>query len=121
MKDCLFCKIANKETSTELVYEGEEIVAFNDINPLTPVHVLIIPKKHIASINDVEEDDIELMGKMILTAKEIADNLGIAKDGYKLLLRVGRHGGQEIEHIHLHLLGGAPLREDISPIDGYKS
>jgi len=116
MKGCLFCKIANKETSTELVYEEEEIVAFNDINPLAPVHVLIIPKKHIASINDIEEEDIKLIGKMILTAKKIADNLDIAEDGYKLLFRVGRHGGQEIGHIHLHLLGGAPLREDIGPI-----
>jgi histidine triad (HIT) family protein len=116
MEDCLFCKISNKETSTELIYEDKEIVAFHDIHPLTPVHVLIIPKKHIASINNIKEEDIELMGKIILTSKKIADNLGIAENGYKLLFRVGDHGGQEIGHIHLHLLGGAPLREDIGPV-----
>jgi histidine triad (HIT) family protein len=116
MEDCLFCKIAKKETPADIVYEDEEILAFKDIHPIAPVHILVIPKKHISSIVEVKEEDTELMGKIIVAAKKIADELDISKDGYKLLFRVRRHGGQEVSHIHLHLIGGAPLFEDIHPI-----
>jgi len=116
MKDCLFCKIINREIPTDIIYEDNDILAFNDIHPIAPVHILIIPKKHIASIIDVTKEDAELLGKIILTAKEIADKVGISENGYKLLFRVGRHGGQEVEHIHLHLIGGDILSEDIHPI-----
>lgn len=116
MEDCLFCKFANKEKPKEFVYEDDEIVAFKDVHPLAPVHILIIPKKHITSITDITEKDTELMGRIVLTAKKIADNLDISKPGYKLLFRVGSHGGQEVKHIHLHLIGGAPLSEGIHPI-----
>lgn len=92
------------------------MVAFRDIHPIAPVHVLVIPKKHIGSITDLTEADEQLMGRLILAAKKIADDLKISKEGYKLLFRVGRHGGQEVEHIHLHLIGGAKLREIIEPI-----
>ena len=113
--DCIFCKIAGKEISAKIVFEDAEVIAFEDIHPLAPVHVLIIPKKHIASINDLTEGDGLLVGKIVLAAKEIARKLEISQGGYKLLFRTGRNGGQEVDHIHLHLIGGAPLREDIGP------
>lgn len=116
MEDCLFCKIINKEIPTEFVYEDDDIIAFKDIHPLAPVHILVIPKRHISSVVDLTEKETKLIGKIVLTAKEIADNLGISENGYKLLLRVGNYGGQEVGHIHLHLIGGSPLYEDIHPI-----
>lgn len=115
--DCIFCKIAEKKIDTKLRYEDDQIVAFDDIHPMAPVHVLIIPKKHIASINDVTKDDTLLLGNMIMAAKKIAEDLKITEGGYKLLFRTGKHGGQEVDHIHLHLIGGAPLHEDIRPLD----
>ncbi|MDD3487269.1 MAG: histidine triad nucleotide-binding protein [Candidatus Moranbacteria bacterium] len=115
MNECIFCKIANKQIPAKIIYEDDSAVAFHDRAPLAPVHVLIIPKKHIESVADMEERDAPLMGHMIYTAKKIADDLKISGKGYKLLFRVGRHGGQEVEHIHLHLIGGARLREDIGP------
>lgn len=114
--DCLFCKIASKEAPANIVYEDDDVVAFKDIHPLAPVHILIIPKKHIPSIVDIQKKDIKLMGEMIYAAKKIADNLHISKGGYKLLFRVRNYGGQVIDHIHLHLIGGARLSEDIHPI-----
>ncbi len=114
--DCIFCKIANKETPTEIIYEDELVVAFKDLHPITPVHVLIIPKKHIPTIDDLEDEDEQLAGKMIIAAKKIAKDLNISEKGYKLLFRVKNHGGQEIDHVHLHLLGGARLSEGIRPI-----
>lgn len=115
--DCIFCKIVEKKIDAKIVFEDTEIIAFKDIHPIAPVHVLVIPKKHIASINDVVEEDAKLLGDMIARARDIARELGIAEDGYKLLLRIGKHGGQEVDHIHLHLIGGAPLHEDIGPLD----
>ena len=116
MEECFFCKIINKEVPTEIVYQDNDVLAFKDIHPLAPVHILIIPKKHIARISDIKDKDQALMGKIILTAKKIADSLNISKSGYKLLFRVGRHGGQEVEHVHLHLIGGSSLSEDIRPV-----
>ncbi|PIP27476.1 MAG: histidine triad nucleotide-binding protein [Candidatus Moranbacteria bacterium CG23_combo_of_CG06-09_8_20_14_all_39_10] len=116
MSDCLFCKIAQKEIPAEIVFEDDEILAFKDIHPLAPTHILIIPKRHIATINDLAEGDVELMGRMIVAGKKIAAQLQISEKGYKLLFRVGEWGGQEIAHIHLHLIGGAKLYEDIRPI-----
>lgn len=104
---CIFCKIIKKEIPADIVFENEDIIAFNDIKPIAPVHVVIIPKKHIVSIVDIKEKDIMLMGKLIMAAKRIADDLKISEKGYRLLIRVGRGGGQEIDHIHLHLLSGA--------------
>lgn len=114
--DCIFCKIVNKEIPKEFVYEDLEIVAFNDINPMAPIHILIIPKRHIETINDLKEGGSNLAGAMILTARNIAEKMGIAKNGYKLLFRVGADGGQEVPHIHLHLIGGAKLEEIIRPV-----
>ncbi len=113
---CIFCKIIQKEIPAEIVFEDEELLAFKDMHPLAPVHVLIIPKRHIESINDLAGQDVELAGKLIIVAKQLAHELDIAEKGYKLLFRVGRDGGQEVPHIHLHLIGGAELYEDIRPI-----
>ena len=109
MEDCLFCKIAAGKFNTEFVYEDDQICAFSDIAPKAPVHILIIPKKHIATINDISDSDTELTGKLILTARNIAKELGFAEDGYRLQFNCNQHGGQEVYHIHLHLLGGKPL------------
>lgn len=113
---CLFCKIVNKEIKADIVWEDSDVLAFRDIHPLSPVHILIIPKKHIESVNDLIGADTQLAGKIIIAAKEIAEKVNIKNGGYKLLFRVGRDGGQEIGHIHMHLLGGARLSEDIRPV-----
>ena len=117
MNNCIFCKIIDKKMDAKIVFEDNDVLAFKDIHPLAPVHILVIPKKHIVSINDITEQDQALMGKLILTARNIAQELGIMEAGYKLLFRVGKNGGQEVDHIHLHLIGGAPLHEDIGPLE----
>ncbi len=114
--DCIFCKIANKEIPNEFLYEDDLVVAFTDAHPIAPVHILIIPKQHIASIADLKDEDEKLAGRLIMVAKKLAEKSGIAADGYKLLFRVRQHGGQEVGHIHLHLIGGARLSEGIHPI-----
>jgi len=102
--DCLFCKIINKELSSDIVFENDEVIAIKDIYPKAPVHILIIPKKHIISINHIGEGDIDLVGGLFLIAKQIAAEKKI--DGYKLLFNVGAKAGQIIDHLHLHLLAG---------------
>jgi len=111
--NCIFCKIVSGEIGAKIVFQDDDIVAFEDINPVAPVHILVIPKKHIASVIDISESDAELMGKMIFRAKELAKEFGTDDGGYKLLLRVGKDGGQEVPHIHLHLIGGGSLYEEI--------
>ena len=110
MKNCLFCKIAGKEIPADIIYEDNDTVAFKDINPKAPVHVLIIPKKHIEKIADMEAEDQQLIGKLIFTAKNLAEELGISKDGYRLVFNNGKNAGQEVYHIHLHLLGGRSMQ-----------
>ena len=102
--DCIFCKIIKKEIPTDLIFENENIVAFNDIRPKAPIHILVIPKKHIAAIMDLKKEDEALAGEIIFSTKEIAEEKGLK--GYKLVFNVGREGGQLVDHIHLHLLGG---------------
>ncbi len=104
--DCLFCKIIAGEIPAEIVYQDEDVFAFKNIKPEASVHILIIPKKHLASVAEANSEDTLLMGKLIMTAKKLAEDFGISKSGYKLLFRVGKGGGQEIFHIHLHLVGG---------------
>ncbi len=104
--DCIFCKIANKEIKGDIVFENENVIAFNDINPKAPVHILVIPKKHIESMLKIEDNDKELIGELVLSAKKIAEQKGLA--GYKLVINTGRDGGQIVDHLHLHLLGGRP-------------
>jgi len=104
--DCLFCKIASKQTDTEILFENDILVVFRDINPHAPVHLLIVPKKHIRSINDLTEEDRSIVSELIMTAKEMAKKEGVDSSGYKLLFNVEKGGGQVIFHLHLHLLGG---------------
>ena len=104
--DCVFCGIAQNTIPCTPVFENEHIVAFNDLNPQAPVHVLIIPKRHIATVNQANAEDALLLGQLILAAQQIARQLGIADDGYRLIFNVNPHGGQTVYHIHLHLLGG---------------
>ncbi len=107
--DCLFCKISKNEIESAKVYEDDEVFAFRDINPKAPTHILIIPKKHQSSINEIEEDDNLLMGKLIIVAKKIAIDEGINESGYRLVFNTGPDAGQEVKHVHLHLLGGRGL------------
>ena len=102
MMDCLFCKIANKEVPAEIVYEDDKVVAFKDIHPKAPLHLLIVPRKHIPSVDHLESKDEELMGELFLVAQKIAR--GKKLKGYKLIINVGRPAGQLIDHLHLHLL-----------------
>ncbi len=106
MHECVFCNIISKKMPAEFVYEDERIVAFRDINPQAPVHVLIVPRKHIETTNDVGEADKDLIGDMILVAKKVAEQEGVAESGYRLVMNCNENSGQEIYHIHLHLLGG---------------
>jgi len=102
--ECLFCKIIKKEIPSEIVYETDKVIVFKDIHPKAEVHLLILPKKHIVSVNHLEEEDKELMGELISTARKIAKEKKLT--GYKLIINVGREGGQIIDHLHLHLLSG---------------
>lgn len=108
-KDCLFCKIARKEIESDLIYEDDLVVAFNDINPQAPEHKLIIPRTHIDTLNDLEPNHSNLLGHMVLVAKKLAQQLNIAEDGYRVLLNCNSGGGQAVYHIHLHLLGGRQM------------
>lgn len=109
MEGCLFCRIVTKDIPAQIIYEDDMVIAFNDINPVAPVHVLIVPKKHIATMQDAEENDKELLGHILLTAQKIAADVGVASDGYRLVNNCGKNGGQVIFHLHLHLLGGKTL------------
>lgn len=109
MESCIFCAITQKESPATLEYEDEEIVAFWDVNPKAKVHILIVPKKHISSVTELKEEDAALVGKMIIVAKKLAEKKGIAEDGYRLCINAGKHSGQVVEHVHLHLMGGGPM------------
>lgn len=107
--NCIFCKIAKKEAPAEIFYEDDKILAFKDIFPKAPVHILIIPKKHIPSANHIEETDKELIGSLFLIAKNIAQEQDIVEKGYRLIFNVGTDAGQTIDHLHLHLMGGKKM------------
>ncbi|MCP4598117.1 histidine triad nucleotide-binding protein [Neptuniibacter sp.] len=107
--DCLFCKIINKEIPADIIYEDDHVIAFNDINPQAPTHALIIPRKHISTLNDIKDEDTALVGHMIQTAGKIAKQLGFDETGYRTVFNCNEHGGQTVYHIHLHILGGKPL------------
>jgi len=109
MADCLFCKIAEKSIPAEVVFEDEEVVAFRDINPQAPTHILIIPREHIATLNDLTNKQAALVGRLVLVAKRLAQKAGIAEDGYRTVFNCNRAAGQAVFHIHLHLLGGRSM------------
>lgn len=104
--DCIFCKIANKILPAKIIYEDELVMVFDDIHPKAPIHKLIIPKKHIATLNDVNSDDEHLLNHMLMTAKKIAKDLGVDQSGYRVVINCNADGGQIIYHLHLHLMGG---------------
>ena len=110
MSETIFSKIINHELPADIVYEDDAVMAFRDINPQAPVHVLVIPKVEIATVNDVKPEQAELVGKMVLAAQKIAADEGIAEDGFRLVFNCNRHGCQEVFHLHLHLLGGRQMR-----------
>lgn len=109
MSDDLFLKIINREIPADIIYETDEVLAFRDINPQAPLHALIIPKQHIATINDLESEHSEIIGKLFLAAKEIAESEGVADNGYRVVMNCNQDGGQAVYHIHLHILGGRQM------------
>ncbi|UCC40998.1 MAG: histidine triad nucleotide-binding protein [Candidatus Aminicenantes bacterium] len=106
MENCIFCKIIDKEIPSEIVFEDERIIAFNDINPQAPIHILLIPKEHFASLNNIPEGKKDILSHILLKARQIAQQEGIAENGYRIVLNTEKDSGQEVFHIHFHLLGG---------------
>ncbi len=109
MTDCLFCKIRDGEIPGDIVFENENMLAFRDVNPQAPTHILIIPKKHISTVNDLEESDEGIMGKLFHTAKLIAAQQSVSDDGYRLVVNCNEKAGQTVFHIHMHLLAGRAM------------
>lgn len=105
----IFSKIIEGEIDADIVYQDEDVTAFRDINPQAPTHILIVPNKEIPTVNDLTEDDVEVAGRMLLLASQLAKEEGIDEDGYRLLINCNEHGGQEVFHLHMHLIGGRPL------------
>ena len=113
MEDCIFCKIIKGEIPSTKVYEDEEILGFKDINPAAPIHILVIPKKHIKSLVELEKEDEILIGKIYTVINKIAKDQGEKEKGYRVIVNCGKDGGQEVGHLHFHLLAGKPLGEKI--------
>ncbi|UCC55674.1 MAG: histidine triad nucleotide-binding protein [Gammaproteobacteria bacterium] len=109
MADCLFCKMVSGKIQPDIVYEDEDVLAFRDVNPQAPTHVLVIPKTHIATTNDLDADSAHLVGKCCLAARQVAIDEGIAERGYRMIMNCNPEAGQSVYHIHLHVLGGRPM------------
>ena len=109
MTDCIFCKIAAGEIPGDIVYQDDDVLAFRDLNPQAPTHVLVIPRKHIETLHHAEHDDAELMGKLFLAAQQVAEVDGIVDSGYRTVMNCGAGAGQSVFHVHLHVLGGRSL------------
>ena len=109
MNECLFCKMVSGVIPCDKVYENEYVLAFRDIDPKAPTHILIIPKKHITTLNEINKSDQDLLGELLLTAKKIAKDEGINTSGYRTVFNCNSDGGQTVFHIHMHLLGGRPM------------
>ncbi len=116
--ECIFCKIANREMEAEIVYEDDEIMAFKDIHPAAPVHILAIPKKHIPSHQEIKEEDTPLVGKIHIILRELAQAFEVEQEGYRVVVNCGQHAGQIVYHLHFHLLGGRPLDTIAGPRGG---
>lgn len=108
-ENCIFCAIAKGEIPSNMVYQDEEVVAFADINPRAPVHLLVVPRRHIPSLAEVGKEDTGLMGHLLSVASDLAREKGLVAGGFRLVVNCGRNGGQEVFHLHFHLLGGRPL------------
>ncbi|HEX6560014.1 MAG TPA: histidine triad nucleotide-binding protein [Longimicrobiales bacterium] len=109
-QNCLFCKVAAGAIPARIAYEDDDVFAFHDIDPRAPVHVLLIPREHIASVNDLTESQAVIIGGLFLKARDLARELGVSDSGYRLVMNTGGDAGQSVAHIHLHLLGGRPLK-----------
>ncbi len=109
LSDCIFCKIIDRQIASDIVYEDDEVLAFNDITPQAPVHVLIIPKKHVSSVNELADSNADVIGTLVIRAKQLARERGIDESGYRLVINCNAQGGQTVFHIHLHLMGGRQL------------
>lgn len=109
MSNCIFCKIANKEIPSEIIYEDDLILAFNDLEPQAPAHLLVIPKKHIPSLNEIDKEDSHIISHVFKVIPEIAEKKGIKESGYRVINNCGENGGQTVNHIHFHVLGGRNL------------
>ena len=109
MDDCIFCKIINREIPSDIVYEDEEVLAFKDINPQMPIHILVIPKKHIEAIIDLKSEDETLVGKIFTAINNIAKDIGIDKTGFRVISNCGENAGQTVKHLHFHILAGEKL------------
>lgn len=110
MEDCIFCKIIKGDIPSEKVYEDELILAFKDINPEAPIHIVVIPKKHIESLNELTKKDADIVAHIYIKTKELAQELGINKKGYRIVTNCGEQGGQTVNHLHFHVLGGRNLQ-----------
>ncbi len=108
--ECLFCKIVQKEVPSTILFEDDELLAFKDINPQAPVHTILIPKKHISRVSEINENDLPLIGKLVSAANGLAQKEGLSEKGYRLVINCNRDGGQTVFHLHLHLLGGRAFR-----------
>ena len=113
MEDCIFCKIIKGEIPSIKVYEDEEILAFNDVNPAAPIHILVVPKKHIESLAHLEKEDEALVGRIYGVINKIAEEQGVKNDGFRVIVNCGKNGGQEVMHLHFHILAGKKLGEKI--------
>ena len=111
--DCIFCQIASGKIPGDIVYQDQEIIAFRDINPKAPVHILIIPRRHIPSLDQLTESDAALVGRMVAIANKLAKGEGVAQKGYRLAVNCGKEGGQLVPHLHMHLLGGRQLSDSL--------
>jgi histidine triad (HIT) family protein len=110
MSACIFCKIIAGEAPGEILYQDDQVTAFRDIHPVAPTHVLVVPTTHIASVNELEDEDEPLVGRLFTVARRIARQEGIDASGYRLIVNTGAHGGQVVHHLHLHLIGGQRMR-----------
>ena len=111
--DCIFCRIVAGEIPSDTLYQDEEVVAFRDVHPLASAHVLVVPRRHIPSLNELSECDLSLAGRMVSVANQIAKEEGIAESGYRLVVNCGEHAGQIVPHLHLHVIGGRKLSDTL--------
>ena len=111
--DCVFCKIVAGEIPADILYQDEELIAFRDINPVAPTHLLIIPSKHVPSLADLPETELSLVANMVKAANQLAQGSGVAESGYRLVINCGKQGGQLVPHLHMHLIGGRQLSDAI--------
>jgi histidine triad (HIT) family protein len=110
LKGCIFCELISGERSGKIIYEDDLVSAFHDIHPVAPTHILVVPKEHISSVNEINQEDENTLGRLFIAAKHIADQEGIADSGYRLIVNTGPNAGQVIFHLHLHLIGGQKMR-----------